>query len=483
MAGKAGLMVMSRAVTITVQMLSLMALTRILTKEDFGLLTFVLLAYATVTTLSQVGLPDSIFYYFERVPPESRKTLAYLTSKTLLKIGLGTSILFVVLTFVAPLWGHPVDGLFIPLIFLALLELPTIPVPNVLIAIDRAKDAAWFNIVASVLQLATLIVPALMGQPLLIILLSYLGYGVVRFLLSVYLFFKNFKGQSGELPAGMAREQLLYSLPLGLAQMLWGLNRQIDKYIIAAFFPIAIFAEYSIGAWEIPLIPSIAYAVASVMMPQFVANHIKNDREGLLSLWFTSIQKVSIIVLPLTILFLISAEEFIAVCFSEKYLAAAVPFRIYTLILLQRVAAYSSMHRALGNTKVISYAAAYLLLINVGLSLPLVILMGVAGPPTATLLANIFTWVYTLQKMRRTLAVSFKEVFPFRFYGKTLLTAVMAGIPVFILKMNVNYSYAVDLIWMATLYLTLYALLSKVAGVVKKEDWQFLARGLKLKAQ
>jgi len=61
---KAGIIVLSRAITIASQMGSIIFLTRLLSKETFGLLSFLLLAYATVTTLAQLGLPESIFYFF-----------------------------------------------------------------------------------------------------------------------------------------------------------------------------------------------------------------------------------------------------------------------------------------------------------------------------------------------------------------------------------------------------------------------------------
>jgi len=191
LANKAGIMVVSRAITIVMQLASIIALTRILTKETFGLLAFVLLSYSTVLTLCQLGLPDSIFYFFERVPKASRKSLALLMGKTLFLIGLAGSLVLIILTFLAPRWGYQVNGLFIPLIFLALLELPTIPLPNIMIAIDRAKTAAWANIVFSIVQFYSIVVPASLGQPLMTIMICLLGYGVARFILSNLLFFMN----------------------------------------------------------------------------------------------------------------------------------------------------------------------------------------------------------------------------------------------------------------------------------------------------
>ncbi len=475
---KAGIIVFSRAVTIATQMLSIMILTRVLSKENFGLLSFLLLGYTTVVTLAQLGLPESIFYFFERVPAAARKSLALLTGKALLFTGLGASVILIAMNFLAPAWGFDVNGLFFPFIFMAFLDLPTYVLPNLLLAIHRAKDSAWFNVMVGLLQFAATVVPALLGQPLSVIVAALVGYSVLRFALSAFLFLRHFRGPLEPLPKGMLREQFRYSIPLGISQILWGLNRQIDKYVVAAFLPVAVYSEYVVGSWEIPLLPAIAYSVASVMMPQMVSYHLKGQKSELLRLWNKSIEKVSIIVLPLVMLFIVAAEEFIAVFFSENYLAAVVPFRIYTLIILQRVAAYSSMLKAIGETKVISYSAVYLLVINLVLSIPLVIGFGFAGPPLAALIANLFSWGYSLVKIKSTLSVSLTQVFPFKFYGKTLATTLLAALPVLLLKFQVHLGDQINLAAMVVAYMLCYGLFSRLSGVVKKEDWSYFLRVL-----
>ncbi|NIR51526.1 polysaccharide biosynthesis protein [candidate division KSB1 bacterium] len=471
---KAGIIVFSRAVMVLVQMASMMVLTRILTKEDFGLLTFLLLLYSSVITLAQLGLPESVFYFFERVPKESRKSFALLTGRTLFYFAAAASLILIAFNFIAPLWGFEMNGLAFPLILLVFLELPMVPMPNILIAIDRAKQAAWLNIAASSIQFAALTVPALLQQPVGTIVWALLGYGLFRCGLSAFLFLKNFPGKAAPLPEGMMREQLRYSVPLGIAQILWGLNRQIDKYVVAAFLPVTVYAVYVVGSWEIPIVPTIAYSVASVMMPSFVGYFLNDEKDQLLSLWFRAIEKVAIVVLPLTILFLLVAEEFIVVLFSEAYIDAALPFRIYTLILLHRVAAYSSLLKAIGETRTITYSAILLIVTNFILSIPLVMVMGIAGPPTATLLANVVSWLYVLTRIKDRLGISFREVFPFRSYARTLAVAGLSAVPVYFIASILHSSYAITLTWKAVMYLAIYAGMATLVRVVQGEDWRYL---------
>ena len=482
LARKAGILVISRAVTIIAQLFSIVILTRRLSVEDFSLISFLLLAYSTVLTLGQLGLPDSIFYFFEKVGGKSRKAFAMLTAKLLFLISIAGSIILLVIEFVAPLGGRELNGLLFPFMLLLMLELPTIPMPNILIAIDRTNEAGLFNIFVGVTQFLALVVPAVLGYSVSYIVYSLLSYGLLRFLLSSFFFVKNFRKEKClKLPHGIARTVFRYSIPLSIAVTFWGLNRQIDKYIVDWFLDDISFAKYIIGAWEIPFLPTIAYSVAAVMMPQLVSFYLKQDKSGLLKLWLQSIKKVSIILVPLVVMFLVTSEEFITLFFSKKYIEAAVPFRIYTIIIIHRVASYSSLLRAIDETRTITYSAIYLLVINIALSIPFVLLLGMAGPPLATLIASFFTWGYILNKIKLKLKVSLGEVFPFHFYFKTLVTAFVSAIPVLFVKFYLEFPNGIKFVTLILCYLVTYGIVASLAGVIKKEDWLRLFIALKLK--
>ncbi|MBK9015639.1 MAG: oligosaccharide flippase family protein [Saprospiraceae bacterium] len=259
--------------------------------------------------------------------------------------------------------------------------------------------------------------------------------------------------------------------------MFWTLNRQVDKYAVQWFLP-AFFTIYSAGAFEIPVIPTIAITVSSVMMMQFVGHHLRGERAELLELWYKSIRKVSVIVLPLVVVLLVAAEELIALFYPDNYADAVIPFRIYTFILLQRVASYSNMQKALGSTAPITHSAIYLFLINAALSVPLVLWLGMAGPPLAALLANIFSWWYALHNIQVLLKVRFREVFPFGFYAKALGVAVLAAVPVFGLKMAVELPRYFSFFILAACYLPIYLVLARTTGIIEESDWRRLMNKL-----
>lgn len=473
LARKAGIFTVSKAVTIIAQLLAMVILTHHLPEVDAGVVFFLLTIYATAQTFGQLGLPDSIFYFFEKFPGASRKSVALLVSKLLFGLGLVAATVLLAIAWVGASregFGQ-VATLAWVMAALVIFELPTIPIPNILIALDRAKGAAWYNLFVGLAQFMAIVVPLAFPNPVVGVTWGLFGYGVLRFVVSAAIFQRLFRhDEAPDLPKGTVKEVLHYSVPLSLAQVFWGLNRQVDKYVVQWFLPVSLFAVYSAGAYELPIIPGIAYSVASVMMPLLVSHHLKGERAALLALWEKSIKKITVIVVPLVMVFVLTAEEFIALLFPESYAPAAVPFRIYSFILLQRVASYSNMQKALGSTREITKAAIYLFGINAVLCIPFVLWFGMAGPPLASLIANIFSWWYALRVIQKLVKTSFREVFPWAFYGKTLFVAAVATIPFFLLKNTWDLPPALAFGVLAIGYLMSYAMLAYFTNVIGKED-------------
>ena len=277
------------------------------------------------------------------------------------------------------------------------------------------------------------------------------------------------------LPGDMVKQVLSYSVPLGIADLLWKFNQFIDKYIVMFLLPVVIFAEYSVGAWEIPLVPMVATSVASVMMISFVSLYLEGNKEELLSLWNKSITKVSIIVLPLMVMFVLISHEFIVLLFSREYEGAAIVFSIYTLTLFQRVADYSAVLKAINKTRVVTGWAGLTATLNLILSVPFVLWLGMVGAAVSTLLATFIAWFFILLVMSQVLNVPLRAVFPFGFYCKTLTISVIAAVPALFAAKIIDASEAFDLLIKVTVYFAVFAVLATLSGLVERKDWRFLA--------
>jgi len=481
LASKATVVVFSKAIAAISRIAAIAFLARLLSKEEFGLLSFAMLTYLSVSTLSQLGLPSSVFYYLGIVPAASHRTLVLLFSRILFYIGIGAAVFLVVIGWIASLRGYDVLGLLVPMAVLGLLELPTLHIQNVLIALGRTKMAAMVTIVFSVGLFTAMVLPAVLGLRIEVIAYSLVAYGVLRVLVSLRCFADCLWTADGDLPAGMMREVIAYSVPLGIADILWKVNQFVDKYVVMFLLPVVAFAEYSVGAWEIPLVPMIAASVSAVMMPQLVELYLQRDKAGLLDLLGKSITKVSLIVLPLMVLLVIISRDLMVALFSHHYAGAGIVFAVYTLTLFQRVTDYSAVLRAINRTSVVTRWAGATALLNLVLSVPFVLWWGMVGAALATLVATIVSWVYILLVTSWVLNIPFARVFPFRFYARTLLVAVAAAFPALIVARWLQMPPGLSIALKSTLYLGTYALLSALSGLWTRSDRIFVAGLLGLK--
>ncbi|MEX2362094.1 MAG: polysaccharide biosynthesis C-terminal domain-containing protein, partial [Balneolaceae bacterium] len=194
------------------------------------------------------------------------------------------------------------------------------------------------------------------------------------------------------------------------------------------------------------------------------------------SLWYKGIEKVSLLVIPLTIMVIITAGDLISILFETEntsYKAAILPFQIYNLIVLIRVTHYGSILQAFGDTKGILYFSLNLLVANLILSLPMTYFFGIAGTATATLIANIYNLVIVLKRIGTHMELPLKKVLPFPFYFKVLGISVSTALPVWAVR---NFFISTEesilgIIWSMLAFLTLYAMIGTLLKIISKDDW------------
>jgi O-antigen/teichoic acid export membrane protein len=307
------------------------------------------------------------------------------------------------------------------------------------------------------------------------------GYGVLHFsalLVVMYILYRRVPA----VPARITlREHASFALPLGLSGIMGQVTRQFDKYVVLYVIGVMSFADYSVGAWELPLVTVLPYSIGAAIVPVLVRMFEERRPQDALEAWKSTIPKTALLVLPIAAMFLICADDFIELVFGTQYLNAATPLRLYTIILFQRVVEYGAILRAAGDTKAVLYGTSILFVANAGLSVPLAYVIGFNGPALATLLANVPGLLFMLHRIARATKSSWRQVFPWKAYGRVLGIAAAAALPALLFRWAVPLSAAADLTVVAIGYLGLFALLATVAGVIRRDDWAFVARWLSMR--
>lgn len=491
---KTGVVVFARIITTLVDFAIAIATVQLLSKTDFAVIGYLLIVHEVARNLATLGFPESVFYYFERITKSARRAFVLQTAGILFLMGLiaGAAVLGIAY-FVPTLLSNwdisdisTVQGLLPIMALVTVLEVPTWPVTNILLASDRQKDSSWYEMITSVLTFTCLVGPLFLGYSLTTAVYGLLVYGVIRFVGSA-IWMMMVLPERVEKDSGIPlKEQFNFSIPLGFSSLVNKINRYVDKFVVSIILTATAYAEYTIGAQEVPIIRVIPFAVGSVLISRYVNLQLKSKKEELLDLWYRGIEKVSLMVLPLTILSIVIATDLISLIAESEgtsYQNAVIPFQIYNLIVLVRVTHYGSILQAFGDTKGVMYLSINLVVANIILSIPLTMWLGINGTALSTLLANLYNWYITLRRIGGHMDLKPHEVLPFDFYLKVLGTAILVGVPVWMSRFYLfsEEQVLLGLGWSIPVYLILFGLAGTLFGVITSKEWKQLRDWLSLK--
>ena len=491
---KTGVVVFARIITTVIDLAIAIATVKLLSKTDFAVVGYLLMIHEVARNLATLGFPESVFYYFERITKNARKAFVLQTTGILFLMGLVAGAVVLGIAWFAPTllqsWDvsdiAEVQTLLPIMALVTVLEVPTWPVTNILLASDRQKDSSWYEMITSVLTFTCLVGPLFFGYSITVAVYGLLVYGGIRFVGSFIWMMIVLPDRVEEDSGIPLREQFSFSIPLGFSSLVNKINRYVDKFVVSILLTATAYAEYTIGAQEVPIIRVIPFAVGSVLISRYVNLQLESKKEELLELWYRGIEKVSLMVLPLTILSIIIASDLVSLIAESQgtsYQNAVIPFQIYNLIVLVRVTHYGSILQAFGDTKGVMYLSINLVIANILLSIPLTMWLGINGTALSTLLANLYNWYITLRRIGGHMDLKAREVLPFNYYLKVLGTAVLVAVPVWLSRF---YLFGAEqtlagLGWSISVYLLLFGIVGTTVGVITSKEWKQLREWLSFK--
>jgi O-antigen/teichoic acid export membrane protein len=429
---EAGIYIYSRLAGTVFALLALALGARLYSVPEFAYISKLLLLYESAVALGSFGLQDVMLYYLGRWPERAAHVVRQ-TSFLLLCIavpviaivsGIGDSM--------GDEGGRSISRA-LPWLALALvIELPTQPAVNQLLAVRRARLASILYVTFATFQPVAVLLPALTGIDLSWIPVLMAAFGASRLVAHLAIVRRIFPLAPGERTGAWLDRPTLWAIlafavPAGLAALGGKLNPMVDKYVVEAVRGGGDLALYTNGAWEPPLVTLIPYAIGAVMQARYARLYAQGKHAEMRALWLATIRKTQVLVLPLAALLIALGEEVVTLVSGEKYTAAAPLFQIFTLAMLQRVTAYGPMLQSLGKTRSLLVTSIMLLVTNLVLSYPFTLIFGFTGAAIATVVASIPSLSFTLWQIARGLQTTIAGVMPWRHYAATLgLSAVLA---------------------------------------------------------
>jgi O-antigen/teichoic acid export membrane protein len=473
---QAGGVSLGRGVAAIAGLTTVMILSRLMGKADYGTYRQVWLVFFTLAPLMELGIPPSASFFIPQLAADKIKT--YLIQNSLLLVGSGLilgAVLFTSGAVLEKLFRNP--GLVLYLRAFALFPALTLSfnlTENTLIALGRAGTAGWISGAGAIIQ-ATLILSVVAGGGSLELLFRVLSlWALLRWLVAAgaLLWYSRHFKTSWDTAA--LKGQLAFALPMGAAAMAGILARQFDKVIVSTKFDASEFAVYANGSYEIPLINVLTLSVTAVLVPAIVRANTQNDREGIRRLWHGSARRMAWLFFPAFIFLLIAAKPLVILLFSEKYVDSANVLRVFAFLLPLRIALYSAFLRALGNSRAILLISLGAVIISAGLAIILIQFesLGYLGPALASIAGAYWAAWFSIRMSLKTLQWQWHQFFPWKTLGALMLVAIAAAIPTLIARLFVgNQSALIQLAGLGLVYGTSYLAIGEFTGAARPKEW------------
>ncbi len=310
---------------------------------------------------------------------------------------------------------HVFDGVediqFINLVFFYLLiSSPSNLIEYIYLLRNKPGKIMSYGFISFGLQLIIVTVPVMMGYGIEWAIYGLIAISVFRlfWLASLLRKYARFK-----ISTPFLKEHLHLGTPLILSSLLSGSAQYIDGLIVSMHFDARVFALFRYGAKEFPLALMLANGLSNSMLSEFSSKQKLADSLQVLK---NKSRRLMHILFPATIVLLFFAKPLYIHMFNPAFSRSADVFIVYLLLIMSRIVFPQTILIGLKKTRIILYAAAAELFLNIGLSLLLIPRYNIVGVALATvivfLLEKIALVIYNYFKLK----IKPQEYIPLGYY-------------------------------------------------------------------
>lgn len=409
------------------QLLVPVLLVRYLDADAFGEYRLLWLMAGTVLAVATLAMPASLYYFLPRSDATAKRLYVNQTLAYLVVAGL-------VCAWAVSAWnpwlpaklvelarhGAVVPAFILLWVVASLLDL--LPAAE-----ERVTWQANATVGLSVLRAALLCLVAVVTRelaPVLLVLLAFVAFKVA--LLLVYI--ARMHGLRGPiLRWRVFADQLKYAAPLGAAGALYGLRNQADQWVVAALFPLGLFAAFSIAAVLGPLMNLCRQSVNFAFLPVMSRRQAAGDIAGMLALNSRGNIMVGAIVLPLFAFAFVFAEDLVTLVYTATYLEAAPVMRVYIVGIAALVIELSGIMMLMRQAVFVMGVNALALLLVVALSWTGAVQFGLAGAAMGGVVVIYLDRIATLLRISRLTGVRIRQLQDWRTLSLLALFAAVAA--------------------------------------------------------
>ena len=404
-------------------------LARYLDETAFAQYRLLWLLVGTVLAISPMFIPQSLFYFLNRVQATEKRVYVGNALMFLAAAGLVTGV---VVSGTNPWQPEAAKTLFDDTAGLSALFLGLWVVASLLDALPTADGRlhlqAGATVTLAVLRTGLLVGAAMLSGTMLWIALAMLLLVVTK-LLMLWLYMRRHGPRGGSTwDPTVLRQQITYAIPFAVANGLFLLRVQSDQWVVVSMLPTAMYATFSVAAVVLSVPSLIRLPVINALMPRLnrsFGNHDLVETARLISL---SNGAMAMLLIPVAGGLFVCAPEVVELLYTSRYRDAAPVMQVYLIGMMVNAVAVGHTLPALGHGKFAAINSGVCLLLSIGLCTVGVTYFGMVGAAAATMLTLAIGELWALAVISRTLATTPQQLI----YWRALLPA-LAGMAVALL--------------------------------------------------
>lgn len=432
-------------------------LTRYLSKSDYGLYAQFYLLLTFLGTILCFGIQSNLYYFFPKYPVKKHSNLVWNNIIIMTLSGcLGMSIFAIAPIRNILLGTGGIDAYWNLIALCIILYIPTNLISTLAVVKKDKGLATFYPPIDISLKIAIIIPIAIIFKSMYaifigIVMLQTLQcafiYGYV-----IHYYGYNVRGIFNDL--SLIKEQLSYALPFGGAVIISTICQRLDKIVCVSYLTESEYAIYSLAFFGIPGIMQIYDSIVQVNVTNMSKAYANEDKNEVLKLYRDFVRQTLSFSLPLILIGIVFANQFIEFAFSANYIATVPYFRIYLLTFIIAMIGCGTILRAVGRTKQSFNAFLISGLIYIPICILLIRYFGINGAITAAVIGVCLPrFIQTIFELRWS-KVSIRKFLPWRDISKIAGWSILLLLPIVL----INQSYHIGLF--TAILITLTYLLS-----------------------
>ena len=433
-------------------------LSRFLTKEEYGLYSQFYLVHNFVGSICAFGVQSNLYYFFPGATEERKKTITWNTLVAICCSGLLGGLCLLIPGIRNFLLNDELQKYLNIIILCIIFYVPSLLIDPLGVVRNNKLLVMIYHPVSILLKVVFVISFALTFHTLDSIFYAILLLEGIIFAFLLLYILRYYPLRNGKiLSRQLMRQQLVYSLPFGIAVCLNTLCGQIDKIICTNYLSLEEYAVYSIAFFGIPGILQIYDALCQVNVVDMAKYHKEKNQVEILNSYKAFVTKTLSFSLPVILTGCLFSPQIINFIFSSKYHAAIPFFRLYLLTFIFGMMGAGTILRAIGKTQYSMYAYLISAIMGIPTTYLLIQNYGIWGAISSAMINTILPKLIQIIFECRLMKCSFTDYLPwvnlFKIVGISVVLLAPIVASVFFIQWNIPLAITISIGYVIVAYL------------------------------